>query len=267
MRRCFTFSLFLSHLLALLCGDAHAACAPVKIGYPDQHRPPYWLGEGQTVPARPGASAELVQHFAASVGCPTELKRLPVLRIRPALVAGEVDFAPTDASAEDLPGIALPRDRNNKLDVDRSMPLHIVVFVRASDHLARDTDPFSHFKGKLVGLTLGSAYGQRLTQAGMLVDAGATNVERNLEKLRQHRIDGFVISVISPNDMDEAIAAKYHGEIVRLPQVLYSDHIWLAANQHYYDHHRAQVEAMWKWLGGPGKKDFAALLEKYAGQQ
>lgn len=264
MLRCLILPLTLG---ALLCGGAQAACAPVRIGYLDQHRPPYWLGQGQEIPARPGASAELVRHFAASAGCPAELKRLPVLRIRPALVAGEIDFAPTDASAENIPGIVFPRDKDNNLDTERSTPLNIVVFVRASDHLPRDTDPFSYFKGKLVGLTLGSAYGQRLTQAGMLVDAGATNIERNLEKLRQHRIDGFVVSVISPNDMDDAVAAKYGGEIVRLPQVLYSDHIWLAANQHYYDTHRAQVEAMWRWLGGPGRKDFAALLEKYAGQQ
>jgi len=264
MHRCIPLLLALS---ALFCGSAGAACSPIRIGYLDQHRPPYWLGQGPDIPARPGASVELVRRFAASAGCPAELKRLPVLRIRPALIAGEIDFAPTDASAENVPGIAFPRDKNNKLDVERSSPLTIVAFVRAADHLAPDTDPFRHFQGRLVGTTLGSAYGQRLSQAGMQVDAGATNVARNFEKLRQHRIDGFVVSLVSAGDMDAYVAARFHGEIVRLPQPLYADHIWLAANQAYYDLHRAQVEAMWTWLGGPGKKEFAALLDKYAGQQ
>lgn len=264
MLRRFSLSLTLS---ALFCASAHAGCDPVRFGYLDQHRPPYWLGQGSEIPARPGASVELVRRFTASVGCPVELKRLPVLRIRPALILGEIDFAPTDAGAEKTAGIAFPRDKNNKLDAERSVPLNIVMFVRASDQIARDTDPFSYFQGKVVGTTLGSAYADRLRQKGMEVDTGATNVARNFEKLRQQRIAGFVVSVISPNDMDAYVAAKYGGQIVRLQQVLFSDHIWLAANQHYYDTHRAQVEAMWNWLGGPGKREFAALLDKYAGQQ
>ena len=29
---------------------ATATCIPVRVGYMDQHRPPYWLGEGTDVP-------------------------------------------------------------------------------------------------------------------------------------------------------------------------------------------------------------------------
>lgn len=252
---------------ALLCGGAHAACSPVKFGYPDQNRPPYWMGQGQEVPSRPGVSVELVRRVAASAGCPVDFKRLPVLRILPAVASGEIDFASVDASAAGTSGIVFPLDKNKQPDIERAAPMTIVAFVRAEDHVARDADPVSYFKGKTVGATLGAPYAQRLRQAGMEVDTGATNVARNFEKLRRGRIDGFVVSLVSASDMDSYVAEQYGDAFVRLPQAVFTDHIWLAANQQYYDSHRSQVEAMWAWLGASGKKEFAALLEKYAGKQ
>ena len=254
----------LSLLLAAACSShAHAACTPIQIGYLDQDRPPYWLGKGSDVPEPPGASVELVRRFAASAGCKAALKRLPVLRLRPALQAGEIDFAPMDASGDNLPGVAFPRDRANRLDTERAVTAMVVVFVRAGDTPPRELNPMRYLQGKLVGVTLGSPYIPRLTQAGLTLDSGATDVARNLDKLRLHRIDAFAVSVVSATDMDSYVAEKYGTELVRLAQPLYSDHIWLAASQSYYDSHRTQVEAMWTWLGASGRKEFSALLDKY----
>ncbi len=250
-------------LAAAYCCNAHAACTPIQIAYLDQDRPPYWLGRGSDVPEPPGASVELVRRFAASAGCQAALKRLPVLRLRPALQAGEVDFAPVDASGDNLPGMVFPRDRANRLDAERAVSSMVVVFVRAADHLPRDQDPARYLQGKLVGVTLGSPYIPRLVQAGLTLDSGATNVARNLVKLHLRRIDAFAVSVVNAGDMDRYVAGKYGSELVRLPQPLYSDHIWLACSQSYYDSHRAQVEAMWNWLGSSGRKEFSTLLDKY----
>src|SRR4051812_42008965 len=116
-------------------GNGAAACEPVRIGYLDQERPPYWLGAGIEIPAKPGASAELVQRFAASAGCGAELKRFPVMRIKPALIAGEIDFAPMDSSARDNAGIIFPRDKHDQPDIARALTLSIVVFVRSADRI------------------------------------------------------------------------------------------------------------------------------------
>lgn len=250
-------------LFVLVSPFARAACDPIQIAYPDLHRPPYWLGNGAAVANPPGAGVELVQAFGASVGCPVALKRLPVLRMRPALAAGEVDFTPVDAGADKLPGIVLPHDRNGHLDVDRSSTIMIVVFVRTEDGLDRNLDSVAYFRGKLLGVTLGSPYEGRLRQAGYNIDSGATDVARNFEKLRLHRIDGFAVSLISPSDMDSYLV-RYGGQFTRLEQPLFADHVWLGASQAYYNQHRDQVETMWTWLGGSGRKEFARLLKKYA---
>jgi hypothetical protein len=256
-----------SVLTALVSAQATAACAPIQVGYVDQHRPPYWLGVGTTVPALPGASVELIRQFTASGGCPAALVRMPVLRIKPAVAAGEIDFAPMNATANGTPGIVFPRDKHHHLDVARSIPMVIVVFVRASDGLSRTLHPIEYFHGRTLGTNLGASFAERLRRSGFGVDSGAVDVASNFEKLKIHRFDGFAVSLISPGDMDSFVAQKYGGEIVRLPEPLFSDNVWLAANQNYYNRHPRQVEVMWNWLGSTGKKEFAKLLAKYDGER
>ncbi len=139
----------------------------------------------------------------------------------------------------------------------------IVVFVRASDGLSRDVQPFEYFQGRTLGTTLGSSYAERMRRSGFGVDSGAVDVASNFAKLKIRRFDGFAVSLISPGDMDSFVAKKYGGAIVRLPTPLFSDNIWLAASQDYYNRHPRRVEAMWDWLGSAGKKEFSKLLTKY----
>jgi len=246
---------------------AKAACEPIRVGYLDQDRPPYWLGTGKVVPPRPGAGAELVRRFAASAGCEASLKRVPVLRIKPALASGEVDFAPMDSSAEATPGIVFPRDKSNKIDSARSIPVYIVVFVLRADHVPQDAEPRQYFQGRAIGVTLGSSYRNRIQQVGLKVDGGALDIASNLEKLRLHRIDGFAVSVVSPNDMDSYVATKYKGTIVRMRKPLFADRLWLATSQRYYTEHRDQVEKMWMWLASSGQREFSTLLKDYSDGQ
>lgn len=254
-------------LFVLLSDAATAACAPIQVGYLDQHRPPYWLGSGTAVPEAPGASVELIRQFTASAGCPAALVRMPVLRIAPSLAAGEIDFAPVASTAAGTPRIVFPLDKQHHLDLARSMPLVIVVFVRASDGLSRDTNPAQYFQGRTLGTTLGSSYAAKMRRAGIGVDSGAVDVAGNFEKLKLRRFDGFAVSLISADDMDSLVARKYGGDIVRLTEPLFTDNIWLAASQSYYERNPRRVEAMWDWLGSSGRKEFSKLLAKYYDQQ
>jgi len=243
--------------------NAAAACEPIRIGYVNQERPPYYLG-AETVPAKPGASAELFQRFAASVGCDASLRRLPVNRIIPSLAAGQLDFAPLDSSSKDIAGLAFPRDKSNHLDFARAVPINIVVFVRSADQIPPATDPAGYFRDRLLGVTLGATYRTRMEGLGLKIDSGAVDIARNLEKLRRSRIDGFAVSVTSPADMDSYVAQKYKGAIVRLPHPLFTDHIWIAASESYYAAHPDRVEKMWTWLGSAGKREYFNLLKEYS---
>ncbi|MES2128178.1 MAG: transporter substrate-binding domain-containing protein [Pseudomonadota bacterium] len=250
-------------VLALFATQAGAACTPIRIGYVNQDRPPYWLGDGYDIPTPPGASVELIADFAISAGCQISLVRLPVMRVRSSLENGSIDFAPVEDRPDNPPGIVFPKDRQGKLDYERAVRIVVVTFVRASDKLPADTDPMTYLKGHSVGTTHGAAYAASLRKLGMNVDDGAVDVARNLEKLKLGRIDALAVSLILPNDMDNFVAARFGKDIVRLEKPISTAYIWLATNQDYYDQHRDQVEAAWNWLGGPGRQRFATLLKKY----
>ncbi|HEX5342041.1 MAG TPA: hypothetical protein VFX55_06075 [Duganella sp.] len=251
-------------LAVLTCtADAAATCEPIRIGYVNQERPPYYLGAG-SVPAKPGASAELFQRFAASAGCEASLRRLPVNRIIPSLAAGQLDFAPLDSSSQDIAELAFPRDKHKQLDYARAVPINIVVFVRSADRIPPATEPAKYFRDRLLGVTLGATYRTRIMGLGLNIDSGAVDITRNFEKLKLNRIDGFAVSVTSANDMDAYVAQKYKGAIVRLASPLLTDHIWIAASASYYAAHPARVEKMWTWLGTEGKREYYSLLKEYS---
>lgn len=250
-------------LLALAANNVLAACGTIRFAYPDQHRPPYWMGNGASVPDPAGASVDWIREFAASSGCAIELVRLPVMRLRVALASGAVDFVPVDITADGQPGVVIPRDAQGKPDTRRAISLVVVAFVRAKDGYARDVDPMDMVRGKRVGIMYGSSYGARLEKAGATLDQGAPTVPTNFDKLQLGRIDAFVVPMIAASDMDKYVAERYKGQLVRLDKPVLKSFNWIATNPAYYETHRRDVDTLWNWLGTDGNKRFNLLLRKY----
>jgi len=229
--------------------SAQAACIPLRFGYVDQHRPPYYMGEGPAVPEQPGATVDLVRDAVKSsgFGCEPQLVRLPPARLRMALINGDIDLTALGEMEAYPPEIALPRDKNGQVDVSRAQRNKLVVLVRAKDQIPASTVPMAYFKGKVLGAAQGNAYAARLREQGLTIDDGARDVARNIEKLKLHRVDGVIIGTVKPGHL-EAMLKRYHGEIVQLPQPLVDTKLWLAFNRNFYQAHREQAEALWTWL-------------------
>lgn len=242
---------------------AHAACQPVRIGYMDQDRPPYWLGKGADVPEPPGLAVDYLRAAAAAVmPCPVQFVRLPAHRLRIALQTGAIDYLPIEERA-DLPAeVVLPRDRSGALDRNRAIRTSIIVLVRAADQLPADTVTPRHFQGRVIGVPYGAPYADTLRDAGIKVDEGGRDLESNVGKLRLKRVDGVALTVGAPGDMDQAVAARYGSDIVRLRVPLFSGNIWLATNPAYYAAHRDEVESVWSWMAAH-QNELAGLLAKY----
>jgi hypothetical protein len=255
-----------SILLLLVSNEARGACAPLKFGYVDQHRPPYYMGSGPLEPELPGASVELVHDIIGSARCPHSSLRLPHRRLRPALEQGLIQAMPLDASDADTALYALPLDRNGKLDAERALRMVTVVYVRADDAEARSADPLQYFRKHQLGVTLGSPFVAFARQEGLAIDDGALDAVRNLEKLKRRRIDGFAAGVVSETDLDAVVAAQFGGDIVRHDKLLRKHHVWLAFNKDYYASNKADVEAMWHWIASHGHGRLAKLLKKYDAQ-
>ena len=246
---------------------ATATCIPVRVGYMDQHRPPYWLGEGTDVPDPAGAAVDLMHDavLGAGFGCAPVWVRLPIARLRVALANGDIDMSPMGELPSYPPEIALPRDKAGNIDLDRAMHNALIVLVRAGDKLPAGTQPMQHFKGKLLGVAQGQSYTARLRDAGLTIDDGARDLERNLEKLRLGRIDGVVVAAVSPEHL-KAMLSRYKGAVVQLPQPLINTRVWLAFNDGFYRAHPVQVEALWTWLD-VNRHRLGYVMQKYRKQQ
>jgi polar amino acid transport system substrate-binding protein len=259
MRALLTLSLV---ALLLTGGKSHAACTPLIFGYLDQNSPPYYLGSGSQIPEPPGASVDLVREVAASAGCELKLKRLPITRLQSFLESGTITAAAFGILGHDMSKLAVPLDKNGQIDSERSLQQFIVVFVRKDTPI--DTDPATFLKGHVLGITHGAPYGKTIGAEGYTIDDGAMDPKSSFEKLLLHRIDAYATALVNPGDMDEVVAARYGGALIRLNHPLLVTGIWLAINKAYYENNRAQVEEMWTWAGNNANRRFAELLKKYA---
>ena len=70
------------------CFAQVALACPFSIVYSDQASPPYYLGDGEAIPANPGIAVELVTLAATKMGCKIEWKRLPGRRALRELESG-----------------------------------------------------------------------------------------------------------------------------------------------------------------------------------
>jgi polar amino acid transport system substrate-binding protein len=257
-------ALHLFFIAMLLAPDyASCACMPVRLGYVNQHRPPYFLGADSVEPRAPGATVELIRDIAAAAGCAVVSVRLPPLRLRLALGSGEIDAMLMDAVDSDLADFALPQLSSGKLDADRAMRMYTVVFVRARDMIPSDTDPRVYFASRRLGTNNGASLAAQLRKQGFTIDDGGHDGPRNLEKLARGRIDGYAATMVSPTRMDAYIAARFGKQLLRLEQPLRIHHFWLGFSKRYYERNRTQVEAMWNWMGAHGHARFVELVEQY----
>lgn len=251
----------------LACQGALAACTPLRFGYVDQHRPPYYLGTGPQPATPPGASVELVREFVAAAGCPIIMSRWPVPRLRQSLAVGAIDASPIDAIADDAANFAFPLDKQGQPDRDKALQLVTIVFVRMADKIPKQSDPMAYLKTHRLGVVHGAPYGDALRKAGIEVDDGALDANRNFDKLLRGRIDAFAVSLTSAQDMDAYIEKEFGKGITRLDTPVRATYIWFAVNKTYYANNREYVDAMWKWFAANGRRRFAELLRSYAKDQ
>jgi hypothetical protein len=250
--------------LLLAAESCMAACAPMRLGYVDQHRPPYYMGSGSSEAAPAGASVDLIHEVAASAGCKVISVRLPPARLRAALKAGTIDAMWMEARESDKAHYALPLDATGKLDTGKALQVHTVIFVRAGDSALRNgAGPVRQFGQRWLGTNHAAPLVGPLRRLGFRVDDGALDAERNLEKLLRKRIDGYAISVAAPADMDGWVAARFGNAITRLEQPVQTSNIWLAVSKDYRARNPAQVASMWHWVAENGRSRFARIIRKY----
>ncbi len=264
MGRCFSKIAFARVWCAgalLYCVGAFAACPAIRVGYTDQLRPPFFLGVGATVAEPPGMGVELIRSTFKAFGCPVTLKRYPPARLVSALRNGDVDFSIMGMSAKLAAKLTFPSLADGNLDRSRALHLKGVVYVRATDALARSGIPAQYFRTHLLGgVKELQILGEPSTRA-LKLDFGAADIWANLEKLRVGRIDGAMAALFDERGLDDMIFVRYGPAIVRLPEPLIFIDLTLATNGGFYKRNPVLVERTWDRIRDRWPAELAALME------
>ncbi|WP_167761373.1 amino acid ABC transporter substrate-binding protein [Duganella callida] len=253
-------------LLFICAAAAHAAtsCTPVRIGYSDRERVPYYMGNGGEAPEKPGVLVELFRDAFRSVGCQVVLVRLPVARVRLALSSGAVDVAPADTPADERAGYVIATLAGGQADLRRALKTTSYVFVRSDDKLPPETDPAEYFRTHTLAANQGTLLASQLKSMGLQVDDGSFSSWNNLDKVRLKRADGFTLALLTPSALDPYVTERYGKLLTRMEKPVRTSYMWLGANSDYYRRNRVQVEAVWNWLGTHGMQEVDALTRRYA---
>ncbi len=169
----------------------------------------------------------------AAGGCTMHSVRVPLLRLNALFAQGSIDAIADEADLTTASRFAVPLDQAGGPDTSRALSIYTVVFVRANDHLPADTDPASYFRSHRLGISLGASFVAPLREAGLIIDEGAVNIHRNLEKLRRGRVDGFALAAVVPSDIDATVSAQYGKQFVRLEKPLRAHRVWLLYTKAY----------------------------------
>lgn len=245
--------------IAAGCLAQVALACPFSIVYSDQASPPYYLGDGEAIPANPGIAVELVNQAAAKMGCKVEWKRLPGRRALRELEIGAaqamllLSYTPERAAYAAYPMLGDAPDPSYSLAT-----LSYSVYVKAGSTFKWDNKQFTPAQG-LVGVNSGYSVADEVRKLGPTVEE-APSTANNLQKLLMGRITAYVGQDLQA---DLVIDDKRITGVQKMPMPFSSKDYYLPFSKQFFDKSPASVHQLWKLLAEVRKTQGKALMKKY----
>ena len=254
----------MDHLLRLVVGIVMccvvqtAWACPLLVVYSDQASPPYYLGDGETIPPNPGIAVELVNQAAAKMGCKVEWKRLPGRRALRELESGTAQAMLLLSYTPERAAYAYPM-QGDAPDPSYSLAtLSYSVYVKAGSSFKWDNKQFTPAQG-LVGVNSGYSVADEVRKLGSTVEE-APSTANNLQKLLMGRISAYVGQDLQ---VDLAIEDKRITGVQKMPMPFSSKDYYLPFSKQFFDKSPASVHQLWKYLAEARKTHGKALVKKY----
>jgi hypothetical protein len=212
----------------------------------DQNRPPYWLGEGDKVPDPPGAAVDLIRDAVRRrLWLHAVWVRLPVARLRwrwPTAISTWRRWRTELLPRRDC--TAARQGRQYRPGTRAAQPVLVLVRTRTS---CRRDQSHAILRGKTLGIPQGNAYAARLREAGLTLDDGGRDLDRNIEKLKLGR-RGWRGGGGGGAGPPQANAGQVQRRDRTAAAAAMNIRVWLAFNDSFYRAHTPQSEALWTWL-------------------
>ncbi|MDR7307263.1 transporter substrate-binding domain-containing protein [Rhodoferax saidenbachensis] len=241
------------------CFAQVALACSFSIVYSDQASPPYYLGDGEAIPANPGITVELLTQAAAKMGCKIDWKRLPNRRALRELESGAVQammllsYSPERAAYAVYPMLGDAPDPAYSLAT-----LSHSVYVKTGSTFKWENRQFSPAQA-LVGVNAGYSAADEVRKLGLSVEE-ATSTTNNLQKLLMGRIAAYVGQDLQ---VDLVIEDKHLTGVQKLPVPFSSKDYYLPFSKQFFDKSSASAIQLWKHIAEVRKAQGKALAKKY----
>ena len=247
-------------MLALLASSAFACT--IRFVYSDIATPPYQLGDGEVVPAKPGVGVELVNEAASRIGCQIDWRRVPNRRVHLELERGETDATLGFSYSEERTAYAVYPMKQGAPDPSFSVAtLSYFVYVRDDSTLTWDGKRFSqnNLGAQPMGVNAGYSAAQDLRKLGMAVEE-APSTENNLLKLKSGRIGAYVMQ-----DFPADLLIRQNGlqGVVKLPIPFSSKEYYVPFSKKFFQTSPDIANKLWKQIAEVRKAHGKELLRKY----
>lgn len=255
----------MNYLQRLVVGPLLSCVAQVTLAcsfnivYSDQASPPYYLGDGEAIPANPGIAVELVTQAAAKMGCKIEWKRLPNRRALRELESGAANamlllsYNPERAVYAAYPMAGDAPDPTYSLAT-----LSYSVYVKSGSTFKWENRQFSPAQA-LVGTNAGYSVADELRKLGLSVEE-ASSTANNLQKLLVGRIAAYVGQDLQ---VDLVLEDKHLAGVQKLPVPFSLKDYYLPFSKQFFDKSPAIATQLWKQIAEARKTHGKSLAKKY----
>jgi polar amino acid transport system substrate-binding protein len=242
--------------LCTLSYGAQGAQLEINIAYGDLASPPYFLENGSNIPARPGASIELLREAAANCQLTPRLSRLPNLRLIAMMSANQLDAAAMYSYQPDRNGYfvypmrgAVPERRL------RMTSLIYSLYVVSTSPVQWNGTTLLNLKGT-IGANIGWSIAKDLRSRGLPVEE-ATSTEINFKKLAAGHIAAYATQ---DHIGDRFLTDHGQGDFRKLQPPLSVKDYYLVFSQQWYQRHPAAAACLWQQVGILREKRLPELL-------
>lgn len=233
-------------LLLLLFGLPKAGGCVLTLAYNEQSSPPYIVGDGTDVPAKPGIAIELVQKAVAGQGCRLQLVRRPGKRALVEVERGQFDgLILYSYTAERGRTLVYPLKQGQPDSSRRLATLSYYLYRRSGGPVEWDGNTLRNFRHGPIGINRGFGIRADLEKLGVHIEE-ANSTGQNLNKLKLGRIIAYAMQ---DNIADHIIAEGAYTNIEKLPLPLQRKDYYLIFSQRFYLADRPLAEKIWADIG------------------
>ena len=235
-----TFFLFLS--------VATGCCEPVEIllAYEDTALPPFYLGEGEVIPEKPGIAVDILKRVDSRLDeISISFRRKPWERCKFELKKGKVDgifpasFKPARMEIGVYPMAAGTVDRSSSL-VSLSYYFYVM---KGTNHL---WDGGNFYVNGRIGVPTGYSVASDLKRKGYLIDDTAATTKQTLMKLAGGRVQAVAAQDVTADPIIRK--EPEFSNIVKLSPAINTKPNYLIFSHQFNKKHRVLVERIWQTI-------------------